>query len=193
MGKITGNQQDEMQLIRGLKRGHEYAFTCIFNLYFQTLYQYSVAFLKSEHDAEDVVQEVFIRLWLNRENITAENSLKSFLFTATRNLLITRFNQRLNAPAFEDYLDYCNSLGREDNSRLEYEEFMTRLDRCISELPHHQQNVVRMSKIEQLGNKEIADRLGINEQSVKNSLSLGLRHVRSRMAIPMALLMLIFS
>lgn len=193
MGKITGNQSDEMQLIRGLKRGREYAFTSIFNLYFQTLYQYSVSFLKSEHDAEDVVQEVFIRLWLSRENITAENSLKSFLFTATRNLLITRFNQRLNAPAFEDYLDYCNSLGREDDSRLEYEEFMTRLDLCISELPPHQQKVVRMSKIEQLGNKEIADRLGINEQSVKNSLSLGLKHVRSRMAIPMALLMLIFS
>lgn len=193
MGKITGNQQDEMHLIRDLKRGREYAFTSIFNLYFQTLYQYSVSFLKSEHDAEDVVQEVFIRLWLNRENITAENSLKSFLLTATRNLLITRFNQRLNAPAFEDYLGYCNSLGREDDSRLEYEEFMTRLDRCISELPPHQQKVVRMSKIEQLDNKEIADRLGINEQSVKNSLSLGLKHVRSRMAIPMALLMLIFS
>lgn len=193
MGKITGNQQDEMQLIRDLKRGREYAFTSIFNLYFQTLYQYSVSFLKSEHDAEDVVQEVFIRLWLNRENITAENSLKSFLFTATRNLLITRFNQRLNAPAFEDYLGYCNSLGREDDSRLEYEEFMTRLDRCISELPPHQQKVVRMSKIEQLGNKEIADCLGINEQSVKNSLSLGLKHIRSRMAIPMGVLMLIFS
>lgn len=83
-------------------------------------------------------------------------------------------------------MDYCNSIGREDTSTIEYAEFASRVEHIIDRLPPAQARVVRMSKLENLSNKKIAIRLGINEQSVKNHLSKGLKYVRyhiSRMLI----------
>lgn len=191
--KASENIIDEAKLIRLLRKGSEEAFGKVFHMHFQMLYQYSLQFLKSRQDAEDVVQEAFIRLWMHRDRIISESSLKSFLFVTTRNLLITRFNRNLSSPTFEDYLEYCNVVGSEDVSRIEYEEFLENLNRCIDELPPHQSRVVRMSKIEQLSNREIAEILGINEQSVKNNLSLGLKYIRSKLILLIIAIVLIFS
>ncbi|MDE7437570.1 MAG: sigma-70 family RNA polymerase sigma factor [Muribaculaceae bacterium] len=193
MGKMNF---EENRLIRSLKKGNEQAFSIIFHRYFPTLYQYSVQFLKSEAEAEDVVQESFIRLWQHREKIESEHTVKSLLFVITRNLLLTRFKQNISNPGFVDYLNYCNHLGREDHSPLEYTQFVEKVEDIIDQLPAHQARVVRMSKIKEMSNKEIAEELGINEQSVKNSLSLGLRYIRSRLMIPIIIFvssMLIFS
>ncbi len=184
---------DEAALIRAIKRGSENAFTSIFNMYFDSLYQYSTQFLKSGDDAEDIVQEAFIRFWNHRQQITSEKSVKALLFTTTRNLLISRVRQKINSPTFEDYLEYCNALGSEDHSHLEFNEFVAKIEDCISSLPPHQQRVVRMSKFEHKTNKEIAAILDINEQSVKNNLSLGLKYIRSHLPLPSIIIMLIFS
>lgn len=187
---------EEQRLVRSLKKGSEEAFSIIFHRYFPMLYQYSLQFLKSEAEAEDAVQEAFIRLWQHREKIESEHTVKALLFVTTRNLLLTRFKQKITNPGFVDYLNYCNHLGREDHSPMEYSEFVEKVESIIAQLPAHQARVVRMSKIKEMSNKEIAEELGINEQSVKNSLSLGLRFIRSRLMIPVIILvtsMLIFS
>lgn len=193
MGKIT---IDEVKLIRSLKKGSEEAFSIIFHRYFPILYQYSLQFLKSEAEAEDAVQEAFIRLWQHRERIESEHNVKALIFVITRNLLLTRLKQNIANPGFVDYLKYCNYIGREDHPMIEYAEFVEKVEHIIDELPTHQAKVVRMSKLKDMSNKEIAAELGITEQSVKNSLYLGLKFLRSRLMIPMIIFvtsMLIFS
>lgn len=180
------NQDIEALLIRRLKNGDVDAFASIYKLYFQRLYVYCRQFTKSAYDAEDIVQEVFAKLWGNRDSIIADSTLRGLLFTIARNNLISAYRRNINSPVYEDYLDYCNSIGREDTSAIEYTEFASRVEHIIDRLPPAQARVVRMSKLEHMSNKEIAIRLGINEQSVKNHLSKGLKYVRyhiSRMLI----------
>ena len=175
------NGDSEESLIRRLRQGDVEAFDAVYRLYFQRLYVYSLQFTKSARDAEDIVQEVFAKLWSCRGFIAAESSLRGLLFTIARNFLISAYRRNINAPVYEDYLDYCNSIGREDVSAMEYAEFASKVEKLIDELPPAQSRVVRMSKLEQLSNKEIASRLGIQEQSVKNHLSQGLGYIRSRL------------
>ncbi len=178
----SDNYDIEARLIRRLKSGDVEAFASVYKLYFQRLYVYCRQFTKSAYDAEDIVQEVFTKIWSNRDSIIAESTLRGLLFTIARNYLISAYRRNINAPVYEDYLDYCNSIGREDTSAIEYAEFASRVEYIIDSLPPAQARVVRMSKLEHLSNKEISISLGINEQSVKNHLSKGMKYVRSHLS-----------
>lgn len=171
----------EAPLIRGLKRGSVDAFTAIYNLYFQRMYVYCLQFTKSRSDAEDIVQEVFAQLWSNRDKITSENSIRSLIYIIARNFLVKAYRQNIKLPVFEDYVAYCNSLGCQDVSSIEYEEFLRFFEQCVEGLPKAWQPVVRLSKIDNLTNKEIAQKLNLNEQSVKNYLSQGLKQIRGKL------------
>lgn len=187
-------ENTETELIRRLKKGDVDAFTQIYNLYFKRLYHYSLEFTKSVHQAEDIVQDVFAKLWTNRSSLSADKQLQSLLFVMTKNHLISAYRKNINSPIYEDYIDYCNIVYHYDHSRIEYEEFIGHVRKVISELPKSQQNVVIMSKIQQMSNREIAEALGINEQSVKNYLTQALRLVRDKLRhLLLILALLIFS
>lgn len=188
---MGNNVIPETELIYGLRNGDVKAFTAIYKLYFQRLYVYSLQFTKSEKDAEDIVQEVFVKLWTIRHTITAKHTLRTLLFIIARNFLINAYRQTINSPVFEDYIEYRNSITTHDHSPLEYDEFLNCLEQCLNELPPAQENVVRMSRFQHLSNKEISAHLNINEQSVKNHLSRGLKTIRSRLKELLTLIMLI--
>lgn len=188
---INSEEQIEASLIRGLKRGSVDAFTAIYNLYFQRLYVYCLQFTKSRRDAEDIVQEVFAQLWSNRDKITSENSIRSLVYIIARNFLVKAYRQNIKSPVFEDYVAYCNSLGRQDVSSIEYEEFLRCFEQSVQELPKAWQPVVRLSKIDNLTNKEIAQTLNLNEQSVKNYLSQGMKQIRDKLK-PIIIVLVLF-
>ncbi len=170
----------EAGLIRQIKKGNILAFNVLYKLYFNQIYSYSLQFTKSKHDAEDIVQEVFTQLWVNREKITAEDSVKALLFVIARNFLVRSYRKNINSPFFEDYMECCNNIAHHDVSLTEYDEFVASLNKYISELPDKQRQILLLSKFEGLTNKEIAHRIGIGEQTVKNYLSLGLKYLRER-------------
>lgn len=171
----------EAGLIRQIKDGNILAFNALYKLYFHRIYSYCLQFTKSRHDAEDIAQEVFTQLWVKRRMITAEDSVKALLFVIARNFLVMSFRKNINSPFFEDYMEYCNNIAHHDVSLTEYDEFVASLNKYISELPDKQRQILTLSKFEGLPNKEIARKIGISEQTVKNYLSLGLKHLRERM------------
>jgi len=170
---------EESQLIRELKKGSTQAFDKIFEKYFKRLYAYCYRFTKSKEDSEEIVQDVFLRLWNIRETIQQEDTLQSLLFIISKNYLINAFHKNIHPPEFEDYVDYQEKLSVEDTQRLEYEDFLQQLKLALSKLPKTQKSVIEKSRLEQKTNKEIADELSLSEQTVKNQLSLGLKTLRS--------------
>lgn len=167
-------------VIAALKCGEEWAFAEVYNEYFDVIYQYCLHFSKSKVDAEDIAQDAFMRLWISREHIQNAETVKPLLFSTARNLLISRFRKNLATPIFEDYLDYINDLPAQDNNPIEFREFIDNFVRHVDELPEGLRRIVKLSKIEQKSNKEIAEKLGINEQSVKNSVSQGMKILRTK-------------
>jgi len=85
---------NEAVLVQKLRDGDPFAFEKIFSHYSKRLYQFSFSYLKSDADAEDVVEEVFFKLWQNRKSLKTETSFQSYLFTITLNFIKRHFNKR---------------------------------------------------------------------------------------------------
>lgn len=186
------DDNSEKALIRELKEGSYRAFNSIYELYSRRLFAYCLSFSKSREIAEEIVQDVFVRLWTCRENIRQDETLCSLLFVMSRNKLINSYKARIKSPVFEDYI-YCNTISCEDKGfrKMEFDEFENYLKRKIEELPTTQRRIIEMSRIRQMNNKEIAKELGLSEQTVKNQMSLGLKTLRKELGRHSYLLLLL--
>lgn len=175
--------QGEHILIEELKRGSKDAFDRIYKLYASRLLAYCTHYTKSRKDAEEIVQDVFVALWNSRETIRQEETLRSLLFTISKHRVINAYRSTLNSPVYEDYVDYQNELSAgEDYDKVEYEQYVKIIKEAIRHLPPTQQRIIDLSRFSQLSNKEIAKRLSLSEQTVKNQLSIGLKTLRERLA-----------
>ncbi|MBC8620409.1 RNA polymerase sigma-70 factor [Parabacteroides faecis] len=186
-------QYNEPQLILSLKNGSYKAFERIYEMYAKRLFAYSIQFTKSQEESEEIVQDVFMRLWTNRAKIRQEDTLRSLLFIMTKHYLINAFRTKINQPEYEEYIQYINERSVDDAScQLEYQEFVAKFRAILKTLPETQQKVITLSKIEQFSNKEIADKLSLSEQTVKNQLSLGLKTLKEKLGSLGVYLMLLF-
>ena len=145
------------------------------------VYAFCLKYTKSRQNAEEIVEDTFVWVWNNRDSIKQEISLKPILFLKTKHLLINAYRKVVNSPIYEDYMDYIDHNGNSNSadSPMEYDEFMKQVNDCIDQLPKAQQQIIRLSKFEQLANKDIAEQLNYSEQTVKNQLSIGLKQLRT--------------
>ena len=178
----TQIQDNESMLIYALKEGSGKAFDSIYRLYAKRLFAYCMQFTKSQEESEEIVQDVFTKLWTNRSKIRQEETLRSLLFIMAKHQLINAFRSKVNQPEYEEFVQYKNEPAVDDASQqLEYEEFVKKFRTVLKTLPETQQKVITLSKMKQLTNKEIADKLFLSEQTVKNQLSLGLKALKERL------------
>lgn len=185
--------QSEPELIRELKKGSMRAFDAIYSMYFKRLYAYCFQFTKSGEDAEEIVQDVFLRLWNVRESIRQEETLRSLLFIMSKHYLINAYHDNINSPIFEDYVDYQEKLSVNGNAQnhLEYEDFLGQVKQALKQLPKTQQAVIELSRLKDMSTSEIAEQLSLSEQTVKNQMTLGLKTLRSLLGF--AFFVLLFS
>lgn len=173
---------NERVLISELKKGSERAFDGVYALYGKRLYAYCLQYVKFKEDAEEIVEDVFVKLWTNRKKIRQEESLRSLLFVMAKNHLINAFRTRINEPDFEDFVKCSEVLAvNGTDQQLDYADFIFQLNQSLTKLPNLQQRIIRLSKEELLTNRAIAERLSLSEQTVKNQLSLGLKALKSEL------------
>lgn len=185
----------ETELIINLKKGSRKAFDTIYTMYAKRLYAYCIQYTKSKEDAEEIVQDVFVRLWTCKKSIRQKETLRNLLFIMSKHYLINAYRKHINSPIYEDYIKYQNDISSiNQTSPLEYEEFEKQVKAILYKLPATQSKVIEMSKLNCLSNKKIALKLQLSEQTVKNQLSLGLKQLREELKnirIPLWLLYII--
>lgn len=176
----TSPPKNEANLIRELRTGSSKAFDTIYHLYFKRLFAYCLKFVKSEEEAEEIVHDVFLRLWKMREEIKQEESLKSLLFIISKSYVINSFQRTIKSQSFEDYLDYKDRICADDESdyELEYNDYLHLVMSKLERLPETQKRVIELTKLQELSIKETAEALSLSEQTVRNQLSLGLKSLR---------------
>jgi RNA polymerase sigma-70 factor (family 1) len=178
----TTNELNEKMLISELKKDSQEALDSIYKMYAKRLYAFCLQYTKSKENAEEIVEDVFVWIWVNRCEIHQEETLRSLLFIRAKHYLINAYRSRINSPVYEDYVNYQDELAADDiQQHLEYEDFVRQLRNALTKLPITQQQVIELSKIQQVSNKEIAVKLSLSEQTVKNQLSLGLKNLRKEL------------
>ncbi|WP_423129944.1 RNA polymerase sigma factor [Gaoshiqia sp. Z1-71] len=181
MKKIPFHTDDDA-LIRKLQKGDPLAFEAIFSKYSHKLYQFSLAYLKSESDAEEIVQEVFLKLWEKRKDIKTETSFQSYLFTVTLNFIKRFFNRKARADQYKHELATQFFEGNNQvESSVTYQDLLNKLETLIDQLPEKRKQIFIERKQHDKPVKQIAEELGITPKTVENQLTRALNFLRSEL------------
>lgn len=177
--------------IERLSKGSYKDFKILYDYYSGNLYGYVFGLVKSESMAREIVNDTFIKVWINRENIQPDLSFKSYLFKISKNSIIDSYRKQLNNPIMENYMDYCDSLQlSEDNitSQMDYDQFVSKLELAKNKLTARQREIFELSKEQGISSKEISQRLNISEQTTYNILSTAMRILKEEIG-PMGLIL----
>jgi RNA polymerase sigma-70 factor (ECF subfamily) len=162
----------EQQLVSLLRSGSQFAFERLFENYSQKLYRFSLSYLKSETDAEEIVQDVFLKIWENRNKLKNETSFQSYLFTIAFNAIRKHFNKKARDERF--HTEIIASLA-EDSPSLEsnpdFEALVLKLDLLIDQMPDRRKEILRKRKKEGKSVRDIATDMNISPKTVENQIT----------------------
>jgi len=172
----------EQEHIEKLKKGSYKDFTSLYNLYASRLYAFALTLSHSETASKDIVQETFIKVWINREQIDPDKSFRSYLFTIARNQIISEFRSQVNQPKFVSELESLCSLSKLDPEEgLILEEFNQALEEAKKKLSPRQREFFELNKEQGIPVSEIASMISVSEQSVRNQLSHAMSRLREEL------------
>lgn len=152
----------------------------LFQRFQPMLVAYACQYLRSEEDAREAVQDVFMGVWNNREHLQLDESLKPYLYTATRNKALNYLNRRrLAAVSIEEAPVYASE-GPKVEAVMEAEELKALIYDEVRRLPERCREIFLLSRREGLSNREIAERLSVSEKTVENQMTIALKRLRAR-------------
>jgi RNA polymerase sigma-70 factor (family 1) len=176
----TYSTYTDYELLAFLKAGDEAALSEFYKRYWQPLYVSVNNILKDRQSCEDVIQEVFIKLWDKRESIEIQISVKAYLFASCRYEV---FRLIKSQKVREDIFDGLHERLHEPSAygSLEHKELLQQINSIVAQLPDKCREVYKLSREENLSHKEIAERLGISTKTVENHITRALAQLRSSM------------
>ncbi len=168
---------------RRFKHGDKEAFDIIYNMYSKKLFGFVLKILKTEADAKEIVQVVFVKLWEKRKKISGSELFNCYLFTIAYNASISLVRKRLTE---KKYVEYVNSLQRNNSENrttedLDCEELNKKIQFLVEKLPAKQKAVYKLSRIDNLSYKDIAEKLSISVNTVENHISKSLHFIRKNL------------
>ena len=174
--------KEEKDYIRELKTGSFSAFDHIFSLYKERLYAFAIGYLKVTEDAKELVQEVFVKVWENRNRLDETRSFNAYLFTIAKNLILNFFRKKANQQSFIEYIKQNTGLTYSNaDEELEYEDLLKTANSYIELLPGRRKEIYRLSREKGLSNEEIAQALKISKKTVENQLTLALKFLQEKL------------
>jgi RNA polymerase sigma-70 factor (ECF subfamily) len=178
------NTENEYKLLQLIAQNDGVAFKSVFDHYWDRIYSMALTYLKSPLFAEDAVQEVFVKLWNNRQQLPGVRKFDSYLFIIARNEIISTLRKKVVHTPFDQYLS--NELTEEallPDQQLNFKEFQTLIDDAIGKLPSQQQRVYRMSRQEGMSQEQIAHELDISISTIKGHMTKALQSIRTQLSM----------
>lgn len=181
----------DMELLSGLKRSERTAFNAIYEKYSAILYKTSFKRLADSDVCNDIIHDIFLSLWENREKANI-NNLKAYLFQSLRYVIIDHISKKSKTEKLlENYL----YLLQKDYIGTDHQVRSTLLEQLINEevrrLPEKMRLVYLMSREQHLSHEEIAAKMGITTDTVRSHIKQALRRLRIHLGVTLLLLILI--
>ena len=170
----------DIQIVSLVKSGSTEAFDELYNRYWEKLFNYAYHRIRSKNAAFEMVQDIFVSLWLRREVIQLQNSLSGYLFASVR-FQISKYirNSRQKEYYLADYMRFISS--SVDNSNEEFvmlHDLQKSLERSIDELPERCREITKLSMLHHWSADRISAKLQISHRTVENQLALARKHLR---------------
>ena len=159
------------------------AFDRVYELYSHKLFSFIFKILKNEAEADDIVQEVFVKIWESRYKLEDYKLLNSYIFTIAYNHSIDLIRKRINNTKYLEHLKNSAVVSVTPTivSQIEFNELNTHAEKLIANLPERQKQVYILHRENGLTYPEIAEQLGISKNTVENHMVKALKYLRENM------------
>jgi len=153
------------------------SFNQLFFCYYGRLCAYVTEIIKDDFASEDIVQDLFIKLWTDRKKIEVKENIAGYLFKSSKNAALNYLrSEKCKKNAVERITINKSQLTDYD---IEHEEFLSALDKCINQLPARSKEVFLLHRFEGLKQKEISEKMNISVQTIKNQIWKSLQFLKS--------------
>lgn len=185
------------RLLEHISQGDEQAFACLFDMYKDKIYSVTFKLTESTSQAEDTVQDVFLKLWLKRETLTNIIDFENYLFVMIRNEVYAAFRSTVRQKKLSDELTHIRPVFDNCTFNVVMEKEYTQvLEEGVNRLSDQQRKVYLLSKQTDMKRDEIAKVLNISPETVKTHLTRAIRHIRaysmSRLDLQLAWFLIFF-
>jgi RNA polymerase sigma-70 factor (ECF subfamily) len=168
-------------LIRGLRAGNRQVFEEIFNTWYDPLVRYCMQRLYSQEDAEEIVQDIFIKLWVRRAELNYSPSIKSYLYRTALNKIINfKEHQEVRNTHRTHVLAASNSVSSESGS-ISTKEIQWLAAEAVNSMPKKRKMVYELSRRDGLSYAEIAEKMGVSVKTVEAHLTAALVQLRTHL------------
>lgn len=173
---------EEKRLLKQISKGDEKAFRAFYDAYFNHLSAFIYKLCKSTEATEEIIQDVFVKLWVRRHSLSQMDSPEAYIFSMARNKTIdylrrlvrdTHFMALLTGQLLTDSNDTEEQLNAKDLREL--------IEEALSGLSEQKKRIFQLSKEEGLSHDQIAEVMHLSKSTVKNHLSETLRHIRGHL------------
>lgn len=176
-GKDTG--MDDSLCLRELSEGSYEAFDTLYMRYSPIVEQFALSLLKRKEEADDITQNIFLKIWENRSSMSGVHSFRAYLFKMVRNAVYDTFSRRKPTSGLQDSMKLGDILRSEDmEGKISAKDLNMLMDMAVENMPEQRRRVFRMSRRDGLSHKEISMQLGISTKTVEYHMSKALAELR---------------
>lgn len=181
-------------LIALIKENNEDAYKELYHLLFAPLCIFALRYISNKEEAKDCVQEVFYKIWRDRDDLIINSSIKSYLLTATRNICLNTLQKKQSALTYEQYILNTYDEFREEDL-YSITELQDLIEKAIEKLPEKLRTVFKMSRFEHMTYREIAIQQNISIKTVESYIhkSLIILSLELKEYMPALILLYFFS
>lgn len=171
---------NESAVILSLKEGNTEAFNYIYKKYNASLYRYALSIVKVPSIAEDIVQDVFLKIWEVRENINLSLSFQAYLYKISRNMVFKTVKKMANDRRRLDRVinEIIKEQDQDITSIIQWQHYSKWLKEAIDNLPPKRQKVFRLCREQGKTYQQAAEELGISRLTVKEHMMLAVRSIK---------------
>lgn len=181
----TNTPVDDAELLAWLKEGNQKVVQVLFDTFYVSLCKTVNRIVHNTIITEDIVQDVFLKIWQKRFDLNIQISLKAYLHKMAINAALSHLRKKYNTSSIDDATpQQMKKHAHKETAvqNLEFEELETQVNAAINELPPKCREVFILSRYEELSYKEIASEMGISPKTVENQMSKALKHLRKKLA-----------
>ncbi|HMI64208.1 MAG TPA: sigma-70 family RNA polymerase sigma factor [Puia sp.] len=171
------NNDNERCLLHLIAEGHKPSYSVIYDRYWKKIYATALHYLRSPQWAQDLVQDIFLKIWIKRTTLAEVNDFESFLFIVARNELVSAIRKKVEASPLQEQIEPMATTELPDNA-VSLKQTEQLLADAIARLPPQQKLVFTLTRQRGLSHEAIARQLGLNTRTVNNHATRAILSIR---------------
>lgn len=182
----TDNTESILRIKAGIASGEEYYFGLLYQLYFRKLLSFAQTFFKSREIAEEIVEDLFIKIWSKREHIMEIQNLNVYLYRAIKNRSINEISRQarqIKTKPLESLTYYQPDTGASTLDHLILAEMMQSVEITIESLPQRCKQIFKLIREDGLKYKEVAEILNISVNTIDNQMAIAVKRICTSLSI----------